>query len=179
MIFKHTSIAGAYVVELQPKEDDRGSFARSFCRREFSAQGIDFLVAQCNLAYTRRAGTVRGLHFQEAQAAEKKLVRCLAGQVFDVIVDMRRDSPTYRSVHSVPLDPINRLALFIPAGIAHGYQAVSDNTEFFYMTDQFYSPEHEKGVRFDDPSLAIAWPLPPKNVTERDKRWPLLEPLGS
>lgn len=176
MIFKSTTIAGAFVIELEPKEDDRGSFARSFCRREFAAQGIEFSVAQCNLARSFRSGIVRGLHYQEPPAAERKLVRCVAGEVFDVIVDMRPDSSTYRAVFHLLLNPVNRSSLFIPAGVAHGYQVLADNTEFLYMTDEFYSPGHEKGVRYSDPYLSIPWPLPVRQVTDRDQAWPLLTP---
>ena len=177
MIFKSTPIAGAFVIELEPKEDDRGSFARSFCRREFQTHGIEFSVAQCNLARSFSPGIVRGLHYQEPPAAEQKLVRCVAGEVFDVIVDMRVDSATYRRVFHLRLNPNNRSSLFIPAGVAHGYQVMADNTEFLYMTDEFYSPGHEKGVRFSDPALAIPWPLAPRQVAERDQSWPLLEPI--
>ena len=174
MVFKPTNIVGAYVVELQPREDERGSFARSFCLREFEAQGIPFTVAQCNLARTKYAGTVRGLHYHDSMTREGKLVRCLAGAVLDVIIDMRGDSPSRHQVFQTTLDPINRLSLFVPAGVAHGYQALLDNTEFFYMTDDFYSPGHEKGVRFNDPALGINWPLPARDITERDRQWPLV-----
>jgi dTDP-4-dehydrorhamnose 3,5-epimerase len=174
MKFTRLPIDGAFLIELEPRVDSRGSFARAFCRREFEAAGISFEVVQCNLARTNQAGVVRGLHYQEAPANEQKLVRCTAGAVFDALVDMRVESPTYRATFHTRLDTIERLALFVPAGIAHGYQALEDNTEFLYMTDQFYSPGHEKGVRFSDPSLAIPWPLPARDVTERDHGWPLL-----
>ena len=174
MKFAQTPIAGAYLVELEPKEDARGSFARAFCKREFAEQGIGFDIVQCNLAHTNHAGVVRGLHYQEAPAAEQKLVRCVAGAVFDVLVDMRRESPSYRKVYWARLDAVNRLALMIPAGVAHGYQTLTDGTDFLYLTDQYYSPGHEKGVRFSDPALAIPWPLAPRDVTPRDSAWPLL-----
>ena len=174
MIFNTTSIAGAYLIDLEPREDDRGSFARAFCKREFAEQRIEFDVVQCNLARTLHAGVVRGLHYQEPPAQEQKLVRCLSGGVLDVLVDVRRDSPTYGAVFQCRLDAVNRRALFVPSGVAHGYQTLADNTEFFYMTDQYYSPGHEKGVRFSDPALAVDWPLPPRDVAERDQLWPLL-----
>ena len=174
MLFTVTPIAGALLIDLEPRNDSRGSFARAFCKREFAAQGIDLEIAQCNLARTSHAGVIRGLHYQEKPAEEKKLVRCLSGAVLDALIDMRPDSPTYREVFSVRLDPENRKALFIPAGVAHGYQTLADNTEFFYMTDQFYSPSVERGVRFDDPRLGIQWPLPARDVTSRDREWPLL-----
>jgi dTDP-4-dehydrorhamnose 3,5-epimerase len=168
------AIAGAFLIDLEPREDSRGSFARAFCKREFAAAGIDLDIAQCNFARTLQAGVVRGLHYQEKPAEERKLVRCISGAVFDALVDMRADSPTYRGVFWTRLDSVERRALFVPAGVAHGYQSLTDNTEFFYMTDQFYSAGLEKGVRYSDPSLAIPWPLSPRDVTERDSNWPLL-----
>lgn len=174
MIFTKLPIAGAFLIELEPRADARGSFARAFCRREMSEQGISFEVVQCNLARTHHAGVVRGLHFQEPPAEEQKLVRCVAGGVIDALVDMRPASTSYRKVYWTRLDAENRNALFIPSGVAHGYQTIADGTEFFYMTDQFYSPGHEKGVRFSDPFLGIPWPLPPRDVAARDLEWPLL-----
>lgn len=174
MKFTGTPIAGAYLVDLEPRADERGSFARAFCKREFSEQGVSFDIVQCNLAQTLRAGVVRGLHFQALPAGEQKLVRCVAGAVFDALVDMRAESPTFRATYSVRLDALDRRALFIPAGVAHGYQALADGTEFLYMTDQFYTPVAEFGVRYSDPTVAFAWPLPPRDVAERDQRWPLL-----
>lgn len=175
MIFTPTAIEGAWMVDLEPRTDHRGSFARAFCLREFEAQGIRFSVAQANLAHTAHAGIVRGLHYQETPHEDQKLVRCVAGAVLDVIIDMRPQSPTYRAVHHVRLDTVQRRALFIPGGVAHGYQALEDDTEFLYMTDQFYAPGLEKGVRYDDPRLGVAWPLPSRDVAERDRRWPLLD----
>jgi len=175
MIFKHTSIEGAFVVALDPRRDERGSFARAFCKREFEAQGIQFNVAQANLAQTNHAGVIRGLHYQVAPDEEQKFVRCISGAVHDVIVDMRSTSESYRRVLQIRLDSRERLALFIPSGVAHGYQVLADHTEFLYLTDQFYSPGIEKGVRYDDPAIAVSWPLPPRDITERDQHWPLLQ----
>jgi len=174
MIFTRLPIDGAFLIDLEPRADARGSFARGYCRREFEAQGISFEVVQSNLARTHHAGVVRGLHYQDPPAQEQKLVRCIAGGVLDALIDMRPDSPTYRSVYSTQLDTVNRRALFIPSGVAHGYQVLLDGTEFFYMTDQFYAPVLERGVRFDDPRLGVNWPLPPREVAERDRSWPLL-----
>jgi len=174
MIFTRLPIAGAFLVELEPRGDARGSFARAYCKREFEAQGISFDVVQGNLARTHHAGVVRGLHYQEPPADEQKLVRCLSGGVLDGLIDMRPDSPTYRKVYSTRLDAQNRRALFVPSGVAHGYQVLLDGTEFFYMTDQYYAPGQERGVRFDDPKLGIEWPLPPRDVADRDRQWPLL-----
>jgi dTDP-4-dehydrorhamnose 3,5-epimerase len=174
MIFTKLPIAGAFLIELEPKSDDRGSFARAYCRREMEEQGIRFEVVQCNLARTNHAGVVRGLHYQEPPAEEQKLVRCLSGAVLDALIDMRPGSPTYRAVYHTRLDAENRRALFVPSGIAHGYQVLADATEFFYMTDQFYAPGLERGVRFDDPKLGVPWPLPPRDVAARDREWPAL-----
>lgn len=174
MIFTPTSIAGAFLIDLELREDHRGSFARAFCRREFAQAGIEFGIVQCNLAHTLKAGVVRGLHFQEPPAEERKLVRCVAGAVFDALVDMRSSSPTHRAVFHARLDPARRQALFVPAGVAHGYQALEDGSEVLYMTDQYYAPGVERGVRYSDPRLAIPWPLPARDVAERDQQWPLL-----
>jgi dTDP-4-dehydrorhamnose 3,5-epimerase len=174
MFFTRTSIAGAYLIDLDPRVDHRGSFARAFCKQEFAGAGIEFDILQCNLAHTNHAGVVRGLHFQEKPVEDNKLVRCVSGAVFDALVDMRVDSSTYRQVLWVKLDAVARQALFVPGGVAHGYQALVNHTEFLYLTDQYYSPGLEKGVRFDDPSIAVPWPLPPVDVAERDRNWPLL-----
>jgi dTDP-4-dehydrorhamnose 3,5-epimerase len=174
MFFTRTSIAGAYLIDLDPRVDHRGSFARAFCKQEFAGAGIEFDILQCNLAHTNHAGVVRGLHFQEKPVEDNKLVRCVSGAVFDALVDMRVDSSTYREVLWVKLDAVARQALFVPGGVAHGYQALVNHTEFLYLTDQYYSPGLEKGVRFDDPSIAVPWPLPPVDVAERDRNWPLL-----
>ncbi len=170
MIFTPIPIAGGFLVALEPRVDERGSFARAFCKRDFAAAGIEFDVLQANFAVTAHAGTVRGLHYQPGQ--EAKLVRCVRGAVFDVLVDMRPDSPTFRQAHWQQLDAESRLAIFVPAGVAHGYQTLGDDTEFMYLTDQFYLPGQERGVRFNDPAVAIPWPLPPRDVTERDQAWP-------
>ncbi|MFT3781752.1 MAG: dTDP-4-dehydrorhamnose 3,5-epimerase family protein [Nibricoccus sp.] len=171
MIFRPTTIAGAFTVELEPRTDDRGSFARAFCLREFKAAGIEFSVAQCNLARTKHAGTVRGLHYVPPDK-EQKFVRCVAGGVYDVMIDMRPGSPTLHKVFQVELSSANRLALFVPGGVAHGYQTLADETEFLYMTDEFYVPGMEQGVCYNDPALGVQWPLPPANVAPRDTEWP-------
>jgi dTDP-4-dehydrorhamnose 3,5-epimerase len=174
MIFTPVPIAGVFLVELEPITDERGSFARAFCKREFADAGIEFEVVQCNLARTTRPGVVRGLHYQRAPAGETKLVRCIAGAIFDVIVDVRPGSSTLHRSWWVELDAAERRALLVPPGVAHGYQSLVGDTEVFYMTDQFYAPELETGVRYDDPALAIPWPLPALDLTQRDRWWPLL-----
>jgi len=176
MIFHETPIAGAWLIELEPFEDERGSFSRILCQDEFAAAGISLLVAQANLATSKRAGVLRGLHYHEKPVHEQKLVRCVAGAVFDVLFDMRPESPSWRTAFHVRLDAANRLSVFIPAGVAHGYQTLEPDTSFIYMTDHFYSPGFEKGVRFDDPILGVDWPLPPIDMAARDTRWPLLPP---
>lgn len=174
MIFTPAPIVGAFLVDLEPRTDQRGSFARAFCEREFATAGIAMEIIQCNLASTAHAGVVRGLHYQQAPAEERKLVRCIAGAMFDALVDMRPESPTYQHAYWLRLDSETGRALFIPGGVAHGYQSLEDNTEVLYMTDQYYTPELETGVRYSDPALAIPWPLPVRDVTMRDLHWPLL-----
>jgi dTDP-4-dehydrorhamnose 3,5-epimerase len=174
VIFEPLPIGGAFLIRLEPREDARGSFSRAFCQREMAAAGLDITIAQANLVRTHQAGVVRGVHYQTDPAPERKIVRCLRGAVFDVIVDMRTDSATFRKVVTQRLDDVNRLALFIPAGVAHGYQTLVPETDFFYMTDQFYAAGLEIGVRYSDPALGIDWPLPARDVAVRDETWPLL-----
>lgn len=174
MIFTRTAIEGTFIVDLEPKHDHRGSFARAFCKREFGAYGVDFEVLQCNLVHTLHAGTVRGMHFLSAPSREQKLIRCIRGAVFDALVDMRPQSPSYRRAEWIELDGVGRRALFVPSGVAHGYQCLAADTEMLYMTDQYYAPGMERGVRFDDPALAIPWPLAPRDLSDRDRDWPLL-----
>jgi dTDP-4-dehydrorhamnose 3,5-epimerase len=173
MIFHRTGIADALRVQLEPHADARGSFARAFCTRELAAQGVSMNIAQANLAHTHKAGVVRGLHYQQAPL-EQKLVRCVAGAIFDVLVDLRPASPSYRQVHCMRLDAATREAIFIPGGVAHGYQALVDECEVLYLTDQHFVPGLDRGVRYDDPALAIPWPLPAREVNQRDREWPLL-----
>lgn len=175
MIFTPTPIDGAYLIELEPRRDERGSFSRAFCKRELAEQGISMDILQCNLASTHQAGQVRGLHYVTDPDREAKLVRCVAGAVFDAIIDMRPSSPSFRASYSVRLDTTNRLALFVPGGVAHGYQTLEDDTDFLYMTDEYFVGGEERGVRYNDPRLGIEWPLPAQGVTERDQAWPLLD----
>jgi len=175
--FHETPVTDAFVIELEPHVDDRGSFARAFCQRELAAAGVHFDVRQANLAHTDTAGVVRGLHYQ-LDPPEQKIVRCIAGAVLNAIVDVRPESPTPLATFHLRLDPVDRLALFVPAGVAHGYQALEDHTEMMYLTDQFHQPGRERGVRYSDPALAIPWPLAPRNVSTRDQRWPLLDAAG-
>ena len=175
MIFTSTKLEGAYVLELEEKPDDRGFFARTFCRDEFEAHGLRPDVAQCNISVNHRAGTVRGMHFQLEPAAETKLIRCTHGAILDVIVDMRPGSPTYLAHVAVELTRENRRALYVPGMFAHGYQALTDDAEVTYQVGEFYTPGFERGLRHDDPALGIAWPLPVTVISEKAASWPLLD----
>lgn len=175
MRFRETPVAGAYIVELEPREDDRGFFARAFSDEEFAAAGIDVAVRMANMTFTRHAGTVRGMHYQVPPAGEAKFIRCVRGAAFSAIVDMRPTSPTYRAWTGVELTAANRLALYIPPVCAAGAQALADDTEMFYLVSTAYSPEHERGLRFDDPAIGIRWPRPATHVSDKDRAWPWLE----
>lgn len=175
MIFTETRLAGAFIVDLQLHGDDRGFFARAFCQREFEALGLKTGIAQANISFNYRKGTVRGLHFQQAPHAETKFVRCSRGAILDVIVDLRLESATYLQHVAVELTAENRRGLYVPERFAHGYQVLEDNTETTYQVGEFYTPAAESGLRFDDPRLAIAWPLPVTDISDKDRRWPLLE----
>jgi dTDP-4-dehydrorhamnose 3,5-epimerase len=172
--FEPTALSGAYVVHLEPRVDERGLFARTFCAQEFAGQGLETSYVQSNISSNARAGTVRGLHFQRAPQAEVKLVRCVKGAIYDVIVDMRAGSPTYLRSFGAELSDANGLMMYVPRGFAHGYQALSDGASVFYMVSAFYAPDAEGGLRFDDPRLAIKWPRPVTDVSDKDARWPLL-----
>ncbi len=175
MRFLETRLEGSFVIELEPHRDERGFFARTFCAREFAERGLEPGVAQCNLSYNHLRGTLRGLHLQVAPAAETKLVRCVRGAVYDVIVDLRPESATYLSHVGVELTADNRRALYVPKGFAHGYQTLVDDTEVFYQSGEFYSPQNERGIRYDDPALSIQWPVAVTEISLKDASWPLLE----
>lgn len=168
-------ITGAALVEMRRVEDDRGFFARSFCREEFTAAGLETLVEQANVSFNVRAGTLRGLHYQVAPVPEAKLVRCTRGRVADVLVDMREDSPTYLHHQVVELSADNRLALYVPPLCAHGYLTLVDHAEVSYQVSAPYTPTAERGLRFDDPALAIRWPAEAIVVSDKDRSWPLLQ----
>jgi len=172
--FLPTPLAGAYLIELEQLDDERGFFARSFCQNEFKAHGLDPVVAQCNVSFNRKRGTVRGLHYQAEPHAEAKLVRCTRGAVWDVIVDLRRGSLTVRQWHAAELTAENRRALYVPAGFAHGFQTLADDTEVLYQMSEFYHPESARGVRWDDPALGIDWPVPDPILSNRDRSYALL-----
>ncbi|MBM3779596.1 MAG: dTDP-4-dehydrorhamnose 3,5-epimerase [Acidimicrobiia bacterium] len=175
MIFTETRLHGAFVIDLEPRHDARGFFARTFCRREFEAHGLSVEIAQANLSFSRHRGTLRGLHLQFPPAAETKIVRCDRGALLDVIVDLRPESPTWLQHVAVELTADNRRALYVPERFAHGYQTLADDTETAYLVGEFYTPEAEGGLRWDDPALGIAWPLPPAGMTDKDRGWELLQ----
>jgi dTDP-4-dehydrorhamnose 3,5-epimerase len=172
MIFTETAIKGAFYIDVQPNLDERGYFARTFCADEFREQGLRHVVTQCNMCVTERAGTIRGMHFQISPFEEAKLVRCVRGIIFDVIIDLRPDSPTYLSHLHTKLSGDSLRALYVPEMVAHGYQSLSDDTEVHYQMSSAYATECARGVRFDDPAFGIEWPLAPTIVSERDKSWP-------
>lgn len=175
MKFSETPLKGAFVVELQEVSDDRGFFARAFCAREFEEHGLKPVVAQINLSFNERKGTMRGLHFQQAPATEAKFMRCISGAIYDVIVDLRPDSPTYRRHFGLELSAANRKALYVPEMFAHGYLALTDGAQAYYSASEFYAPGVEHGLRYDDPALGINWPIPVENITQKDANWPLLD----
>jgi len=175
MQFSATKLEGAWVIEPQPHKDSRGLFARTYCALEFREQGLVDAFVQCNTSWNARKGTMRGLHYQLSQSSEVKLVRCTAGALWDVIVDLRPESPTYLRHVGVELTAKNRLALYIPQMFAHGFQALEEGTEVFYQMSEFYAPKLARGIRYDDPKLAIKWPLPVTSISDQDLSWPLLE----
>jgi dTDP-4-dehydrorhamnose 3,5-epimerase len=171
--FVATELGGAYVVELDERRDERGFFARAFCTQEFGAVGLETGVAQANISYNRLTGTLRGLHWQSAPAVEAKYFRCTSGAAHHVVVDMRPASATYLRHVAVELSGENRLGLVVPPECATGYQTLEDDTEVFYLVSSPYSPEHERGVGYDDPTLGIAWPRPVTRISAKDRAWPL------
>jgi dTDP-4-dehydrorhamnose 3,5-epimerase len=172
--FEPTPLRGAFVVALERVEDERGFFARSYCEAEFRARGLNPAVAQCNVSWNRRKGTLRGLHFQAEPHEEAKLVRCTRGAIWDVIVDLRAGSPTRLRWHAVELSADNRLALYVPEGFAHGFQTLQDDSEVLYQMAESYRPELARGVPWNDPKLGIAWPLADPILSARDRSYPSL-----
>jgi dTDP-4-dehydrorhamnose 3,5-epimerase len=176
LIFTETPIGGAHLVELEPHGDERGWFARTFDREEFERRGLEPAVVQCNTSYSERAGTVRGMHLQSEPHGEPKLVRCTRGAIFDVIVDLRPHSPTHRDWYGIELTPDNERMLYIPVGVAHGFQTLADGSEVSYQMGHAYVPDSARGVRWDDPAFGIDWPAAPELViSERDASYPLYE----
>jgi dTDP-4-dehydrorhamnose 3,5-epimerase len=178
MIFRETPLPGAWVLEPERFEDERGFFARTYCRRDFADRGLDPEIAQCSVSYNHRKGTLRGLHFQAAPHEEVKLVRVTRGAVWDVIVDVRPGSPTFKKYFGVILSAAAGNALYIPKGLAHGFQTLEDATEVFYQISAFYAPEAARGYRWDDPAFAIPWPEPPSVISDKDRNLPLFGAHG-
>lgn len=175
MQFTETEIPGVWLIDLDRHEDDRGWFARTWCREEFARRGLSTEFPQCNLSFNRRKGTLRGLHWQESPHAETKIVYCVAGAVFDVAVDMRSGSPSFGRVFTVELDSERGRAVYLPEGIAHGFQALRDGSTLWYQMGAVYTPGAARGCRWNDPSLAIDWPIASPIISARDQALPLLE----
>ncbi|MBV8856069.1 MAG: dTDP-4-dehydrorhamnose 3,5-epimerase [Acidobacteria bacterium] len=173
MIFKETRLGGAFVVEPERFEDERGFFARSWSAREFAEQGIDPALVECNVSFNRRAGTLRGMHYQAAPHAQAKLVRCTRGAIFDAIIDLRPDSPTFKGWVGVELSAENGVMLYVPEGFAHGFQTLADDTEVFYQMSSYYEAASGRGVRWDDPAFGIEWPAARERIINaRDRDYP-------
>ena len=172
MIFTATQLDGVWLIDLEPREDERGFFARIWCRQELAAQGLDTDIAQESLSFNRHRGTMRGLHLQRPPHEETKIVRCTRGGIFDAIVDLRPQSPSYLRWQGFELTAENRMSLYVPKGFAHGFQTLTDNAEIVYQISEFYAPNSAAVYRYDDAAFAIAWPLPVTVISERDLCWP-------
>lgn len=172
--FIEIPLTGAYIIELEPFRDDRGLFARTFCQKEFATIGFQKQIVQINHSISRQKGSIRGMHYQAPPACETKIIRCVQGAVMDVMVDIRNDSSTFLAWYGVELSKENMRMVLIPEGFAHGFQTLTALVELIYHHSAFYSPEHERGLRYDDPALAIHWPLKVSDLSERDKNYPLL-----
>ncbi len=175
MKFIETKLKGSFIIDLELIQDNRGFFARTFCSQEFEAQGLKPLIVQSNISFNYQKGTLRGLHYQIQPATEAKLIRCTRGAIYDVMVDMRSQSPTFLQYVGVELTAQNHRALYVPDLFAHGYQSLTDETEVIYQVSEFYAPEYEKGIRYNDPMLSIEWPLPVTEISVKDQSWPLLK----
>jgi dTDP-4-dehydrorhamnose 3,5-epimerase len=172
MIFTETALKGAFIIEPEQLSDERGFFARTWCQKEFLNHGLNPNIVQCSISYNRKKGTLRGMHYQAAPHEETKLVRCTAGAIYDVIVDLRKDSSTFRKWISAELNEENRKMLYIPAGFAHGFQTLADNAEVFYQMSEFYTASHARGIRWNDPAFDIRWPFEVSVMSEKDEQIP-------
>lgn len=175
MKFVETALPGACVIEMEPIRDERGFFARSFCREEFAAHGLNPGLVQCSVSFNEKRGTLRGMHWQAKPHEEAKLVRCTLGAIYDVILDLRPDSPAFRHWIAVELSAENHRALYIPEGCAHGFQTLADNSEVFYQMSGFYHPGCARGVRWDDPAFGIEWPVAEPILSRKDRDYPLIQ----
>lgn len=175
MIFRETALKDAWLIDIEPRGDDRGMFARTFCRDEFAAHGLLTDFVQQNMSVSAQAGTIRGMHYQRAPYTEAKLVRCVRGRILDVIVDLRSGSPTYLKHEGFELSATNRRQLYVPPGFAHSFQTLVDDIEVSYLVTAAYTPSAEGGLRYSDPLLAIEWPLPVSTISDKDAAWPLID----
>jgi dTDP-4-dehydrorhamnose 3,5-epimerase len=175
MIFRETKLAGVFEISVEPKEDERGFFARTWCRQEFLDHGLNPAIVQCNISFNARRGTLRGIHFQFAPYEEAKLVRCTRGKIFDLAVDLRPKSSTFRQWIGAELSAENRRAFYVPEGCGHGFLTLEENTEVFYQMSVSYHPESSRGVRWNDPALGIVWPSKVEVISERDRTFPDLQ----
>jgi dTDP-4-dehydrorhamnose 3,5-epimerase len=171
VIFSETKLRGAYIVDPEKMEDERGFFARTFCQKEFNAHGLNPRLVQCGISFNKKKGTLRGMHFQAPPLQEAKLVRCTRGAIYDVIIDLRSDSLTFKHWVAVELSAENHRMLYIPEGFAHGFQTLEDNTEVAYQMSEFYHPESARGVRWDDPAFGFRWPLRPVAISDKDRKY--------
>jgi len=172
MIFTETALKGAFLIEPERRPDERGFFARTWCQQEFQAHGLGTPWVQCNLSFNSQKGVLRGMHYQAAPFAETKLIRCTSGAIYDVIIDLRPGSPTFKRWVALELTSDNRCMLYIPEGFGHGFQTLEADTEVFYQMSQFYAPEYVRGVRWDDPTFGISWPTEERTISERDRSFP-------
>lgn len=177
MKFTETKLNGAFIITPDSIEDDRGFFARVFCRHEFEEHGLNYDMVQCNISFNRNKGTLRGMHYQTAPHSEVKLIRCTAGSIYDVIIDLRPESGTFKQWIAAELSEQKHQMLYVPEGFAHGYQTLEDETEVFYQVSAFYKQASERGVRWNDPAFGIKWPLPVTSVSIKDLSHPDLEPM--
>jgi dTDP-4-dehydrorhamnose 3,5-epimerase len=175
MIFTETKLKGAFILDIEKREDERGFFGRAFCQNEFKDHGLKPVIAQGNLAFNKVKGTLRGMHFQTPPATETKLVSCARGAILDVIVDLRPESPTYMEHVTVELNEDNFRAIYVPQRFAHGYQVLADKTQTSYLVSEFYSPPNDRSIRYDDPRFGIKWPLPVSVISDKDKNAPTTE----
>jgi dTDP-4-dehydrorhamnose 3,5-epimerase len=171
MIYTETKIKGEYLIEPELITDERGFFARAFCKEEFQKHGLETDIVQCNISYNKKKGTLRGMHYQVPPFEEAKIVSCTKGSIYDVVVDLRRESPTFRNWHAVELSADSYRMLYIPKGCAHGFQTLENNCVVFYQMGEYYHPEYARGVRWNDPALRIVWPVPVRDISEKDQRY--------
>jgi dTDP-4-dehydrorhamnose 3,5-epimerase len=172
MIFQKTKLPGVFEIQIEAKPDDRGIFARTWCQKEFASQGLSSRLVQCNLSFTTLQGTLRGMHYQVAPHEETKLIRCTRGAIYDVVLDLRPDSPTYKDWVAVELTADKRNMIYVPEGCAHGFLTLQDGTEVIYQMSEFWNPESSRGVRWDDPAFQITWPAKVEVISERDRTYP-------